>query len=117
MSLEKSCLRMDWKCPYLLILEIPTSDTSSEGVYMSLMSLTLKSESIWNLCTVLPLGVMTMFFLTRYRSRLGWMRRSYLRILLASSLFWRLSLLLFTMVSRNRMMISRAMLLQKMLFM
>ena len=48
-----------------MIFEIPTSETSSEGVYMSRMSLTLKFESTWNFLTVFPLGVMTMFFLTR----------------------------------------------------
>lgn len=58
-----------------MIFDIPTSETRSEGEYMSLMSCTEKSEFILNLWTGLPFGVTTMFFLTRYMSISGAMRR------------------------------------------
>lgn len=54
---------------------MPTSDTSSDGENRSLISETVKSDLTWNFFTDFPAGVMTMFFLTRYMSMSGLMRR------------------------------------------
>lgn len=97
-------------------MEIPTSETSSDAPYMSRMSLTLKSDSTWNFLTAVPLGVMTMFFLTRYMSMSGWMILLWRRMALASSLFLLPSPLDVTMVSTNATMNTMASTLQNRLF-